>query len=704
MAGTSLGTAWIQIKPSMKGMSSSIKSELSDIGENEGQSVGVKFTSGFAMKMGAISGITSKVFSGAIDMIKGQIDDAINRADTLNRFPKVMEMMGYSAEDASNAIQKLRDGVKGIPTSLADVVQGTQRLASITGNVDKASEWALALSDAMLITTGDVNEASRGMQQFMQILARGKPAGDDWNTVMEVASPIMNELAKSLGYTSASLGGDFYTALQKGTLSIDDMMAALVDLDKNGGNGLPSLNARVKEATGGIEATMTNLRQSISNALVDIIQEIGSENIESMITGVKNALIWLVERVKDLVMFIKDNWDWLKVVGGAVLTFFAGTTIIKGIMNIAKKFKDLKTSITGIFGKTAQTTLAKNAEKTFSGIGTGIKNALTTIKDILVGAVQTVMEPIKELLKGIGEAIAGFFKAFSDPMIAVGAAMFALAAASVAAAIFLIGSAIGAVLPTLTDLFNNIIMPIAQFIADTVLSLIAALTVAIVTLTNDALIPLGSFLVDSFVVILETISNTIINLTQGALIPLINTLSGAFVSIIQTVGNILTGVIKTALEGVASVVNALGDGFLKMGEAIKTALDGVSGVINAFADLIRSIASAAVAIVALVTGHSIDYGNGFAHLDGYALGGRVIGEGTPTSDSIPAMLSDGEYVIRASVAQQIGYDNLDELNESGRISNGQTNYFTINGYNKSPEELATIISRKIAFNTRGVMG
>ena len=276
MAGTKLGTAWIQIKPSMKGMTASIRSELSGIGGNEGASMGSKFSSAFAAKVGMVSAVTERVFSSAINTISNQISDAVYRADTLNRFPKVMQMMGYSAEDAAKSVEKLREGVKGIPTSLADVVSGTQRLAAITGDVEKASDWTMALSDAMLITTGDVNEASRGMEQFMQLLARGKPSGNDWNTIMEVASPIMNELAKSLGYAGAELGGDFYTALQKGTLSTEKMMEALVELDQNGGNGLESLHERVKSSTGGIAATMTFLQQSISNAIVDIIQSIGS--------------------------------------------------------------------------------------------------------------------------------------------------------------------------------------------------------------------------------------------------------------------------------------------------------------------------------------------------------------------------------------------------------------------------------------------
>ncbi|WP_063682815.1 hypothetical protein [Bradyrhizobium stylosanthis] len=53
-------------------------------------------------------------------------------------------------------------------------------------------------------------------------------------------------------------------------------------------------------------------------------------------------------------------------------------------------------------------------------------------------------------------------------------------------------------------------------------------------------------------------------------------------------------------------------------------------------------------------------------LDG---GGHVMGPGTSTSDSIPAMLSDGEYVIRAEAARKIGRGPLDRLN-SGHYAGG----------------------------------
>ena len=50
-----------------------------------------------------------------------------------------------------------------------------------------------------------------------------------------------------------------------------------------------------------------------------------------------------------------------------------------------------------------------------------------------------------------------------------------------------------------------------------------------------------------------------------------------------------------------------------------------------------------------------------------AAGGAVFGPGNGTSDSIPAMLSNGEYVIREAAARTIGYDQLDRLNKADRM-------------------------------------
>jgi len=59
---------------------------------------------------------------------------------------------------------------------------------------------------------------------------------------------------------------------------------------------------------------------------------------------------------------------------------------------------------------------------------------------------------------------------------------------------------------------------------------------------------------------------------------------------------------------------------------------------------------------------------------GFADGGFVSGPGTGTSDSIPARLSHGEYVVRADAVRRIGVNALDSINQGfasgGYVSQG----------------------------------
>jgi len=50
-----------------------------------------------------------------------------------------------------------------------------------------------------------------------------------------------------------------------------------------------------------------------------------------------------------------------------------------------------------------------------------------------------------------------------------------------------------------------------------------------------------------------------------------------------------------------------------------------------------------------------------------ASGGRIFGAGGPRDDKVPAYLSPGEFVIRQSAAVDIGYANLEHMNQAGSI-------------------------------------
>jgi hypothetical protein len=81
----------------------------------------------------------------------------------------------------------------------------------------------------------------------------------------------------------------------------------------------------------------------------------------------------------------------------------------------------------------------------------------------------------------------------------------------------------------------------------------------------------------------------------------------------------------------------------------------------------------------------------------FAPGGYVSGAGTSRSDSIPAMLSNGEYVVNARAT----YENralLEQINSNKAVTAAPTINMTVHAAPGMDEkELAALVSRKIAF-------
>ncbi len=107
-----------------------------------------------------------------------------------------------------------------------------------------------------------------------------------------------------------------------------------------------------------------------------------------------------------------------------------------------------------------------------------------------------------------------------------------------------------------------------------------------------------------------------------------------------------------------------------------TAQTGIFGLPAATA--IRAIGYASVGLIAAQT------------IASFSTGGHVRGSGTETSDSIPAMLSDNEYVIKAKSVRSLGVDTLDYINRMGELpvkrasggSVGDTSSYVVDRYNK----------------------
>ncbi len=821
MAGTSIGTAWIQIKPSLKGITNDLKQELagaetaatsssnkitgifSGLGSNlktvfsgVGKVAMGTFAAAGTAATAAFAGIGKSALTAYADweQLYGGIETLFGDAlDTVDNYAQkayrtaglsaneYMEMAtdfsasllqslgndtAKAAEYANDAIIDMSDNANKMGTSIESIQDAYRGFSKQNytmldnlklGYGGTKTEMERLLADAEKLSGtkfsidsfADITKAIHVIQDFRKITntTAEEAEGTISGSLNMVKASWKNLLAFMGGGTTMAWNDIFPAFVSSIKTAATNLEPAIHDIVSNIGNlfgelapilvgVLPDLVSSIISMLTSIIPPVLEVLPDIIGALVDGIVDFisNADNVTTIIDGfvklfvavaagagrIVTAIIPLLPEIVGQIVnslgeeFAKPENTEPILAGFGLLV---GSTVLKTVgTNLLSGLKEhIGNPFSKFFKKNIGTDVANEASSSVSKVGSSLASKITNLGntissafkalgDILGSVVGTVLEPIKVAFKGIGEAVAGFFKAFADPMIAVGAAMFTVAAAAIAAAVLLIGAAIGVVMPTITTLFNEVLMPLATFIAETVLLTITTLTDLMINLTNSALIPLGEFMTGSFIAIIDAVTASIVNLTQGAVIPLLETLSGTFTNVLNSVSGLITGTLNAALGGIANIIEKVSDGFTKMGEAIRNALNGVNGILSTFRDMIMSIADAIVAVVALATGQSIDYGTGFAHISKAAMGGCVEGIGTDTSDSNLYALSKGEYVIRAAAARRAGYDNLDQLNETGSMNSGNTYNvsISIDGYNKDPEELANIISRKIALKTQGV--
>src|SRR5690625_410694 len=151
-------------------------------------------------KLAGALGLVGLAYKG-IDMVKNSLDGAIDRYDTLNQFPRVMALMGFDAEESEKAINKLSDGIQGLPTRLDEVASTAQNIAVLTGDLDGAVDTTLALNNAFLASGASTADAERGLQQYVQMLSKGEVDLQSWRTLQETMPYALRETEEACGFT-----------------------------------------------------------------------------------------------------------------------------------------------------------------------------------------------------------------------------------------------------------------------------------------------------------------------------------------------------------------------------------------------------------------------------------------------------------------------------------------------------------------------
>ena len=283
-----LATAYVPIVPSMDGVGKAIEKAFGDAskttGSKTGQSIGKGLSVGFASKVGAVAGITSNVFSNVASVVTSSLGSAVDRADQMNNFPKVMKNLGYSATDAAASIKKISDALDGLPTTSSAMTGMVQQLAPLTSNLDEATDIALAFNNAMLAGGASTMEQENALTQYTQMLSAGKVDMQAWRSIQAAMPGQLNQVAEAM-MGAGHNANDLYEAMKDGKYSFDDFNKAVMDLNQNGFGKYASFAQQAKDATQGIGTAMENVKNRVAKAVQKVIEAVGVENIAGAING-----------------------------------------------------------------------------------------------------------------------------------------------------------------------------------------------------------------------------------------------------------------------------------------------------------------------------------------------------------------------------------------------------------------------------------
>lgn len=523
-------------------------------------------------------GVT-KVIGATMNVLSSSFDGAINRFDTMQSYPKVMKSLGFEVEQSQKSVAKLNQSVQGLPTSLADVVTTSKSLAAVTGNIDKATDTTIALNHAFLASGSSSEDASRGLQQYSQMLAKGTVDMQSWRTLQETMAPALTKVAKKLGIASGNTN-ELYEALQNGTISFDQLNDAMIECDtETGGFADTAL-----EASKGVKTSMTNIKSAVQNleqgfmsamnnmlkskamgGLVDNLEKIKSKIYDfrnSIMETKDDGLTWdfkpeVMENVSKAMDWLADRANNAKAM---IQQFYDGFMKTDAVQNAITMFDKIKDAIGNVMDKLQDS-------KVFEQLGQDIGNIIAKVEDV-TGKIADFIANLKaEDVKKFAGAIKLLAGAF------VGIKVGSKVSSTISG---VVGSAKGGYskLKSIIDKIKGIggtegaptSSPSSSGVPD-----IGNASIQTAQKTSKA----AQIINSAF----EGISNVISSVCEGA--------KGIITGLGDAISNVFEGLgngIKSALEGVGTVIESFGT-------AISTVAQGIGqGLATAFTGLGTAIA------------------------------------------------------------------------------------------------------------------
>ncbi|TPF78348.1 hypothetical protein BW12_07090 [Bifidobacterium sp. UTCIF-3] len=419
-----LGTGYIIISPSTKGLGKAIEGSIGDATTSGVKTAGSTILSrvGGAFKTVGNIGVTAVgAVTGAIVGLaaKGGFDRALN----IERAQTKLKALGHDTKSVDGIMSDALASVKGTAYGLGDAASVAASL--VASGIRQGDELAGVLS-----TVGDVAQVSgRSFTDmgliFQQVAAKGKLQGDEMLQLMQSGIPVLQYLADHFGITAA----EAQDMVSDGKVSFADFEAAMRE---HLGGAAQSAGESFDGAMGNIRAALSRLGETIATPVINGLTSMANQAIpiiddftaqakpalegvgKALGDGLSNAIptaLSLLEQLKSALQWYVDNSAAVNAalitVAGGFAAIKAYTALASGLGALAGAMDLVKASADGlsaaiIIGPELGGTVARlgeyarnltlvanaqNAARSMSGMLSSLKGAATALGGALSGTV-----------------------------------------------------------------------------------------------------------------------------------------------------------------------------------------------------------------------------------------------------------------------------------------------------------------------------
>lgn len=317
------------------------------------------------------------VASAAIGLIRGSIDKAFSRMDTMDQFNRTMTAITGNSEAAGKALEELKSITKGTAYGLDVAAKATQDFVTRGLDIHQATEQVRIWGDAVAFYgDGSSEQFANVSDALAKMRTKGKVEMDQLDRLFDAGIDAVGMYAQATGQSSA----DVQDALSNGKISASDFIDTVSKAMEEGTNGVLSIAGAAKEAGMSWGAVFDNMRAAVARGIESVIKAIdeglsnaGLPEIKEIIAGIGDAFESGLKRaaesipglIAEIKNFIETIQPFIPLIVGLVSAFATWKTIMTVVPIIAKVASGIKMVVSAI-------SMVKTAEGAFALLKTGI--------------------------------------------------------------------------------------------------------------------------------------------------------------------------------------------------------------------------------------------------------------------------------------------------------------------------------------------